>query len=674
MRQDIQGLRAIAVIAVLIFHFWPNRLPGGYVGVDIFFVISGFLITLHLLNRAPTTFKKLTDFWVKRMRRLLPAATSVLVVIAAASLVWLPSTMVPRMAQEVMAAAVYGENWMLASTATDYLASEDAPSPVQHYWSLSVEEQYYAVWPIIIGLMFILGRRYLNGRKLVSLAIGTIFLLSLGWSIYLTQVDAASAYFVTTTRIWELALGGIVALVSISAWKPSVNLSRLMAWTGVACIMVTLILFTTRTPFPSYTALLPTVGAGLIILAAVDAVSKSPRFFLSWKLNQFLGDISYSIYLWHWPILVIAPYALGAPLTTPVKLVLVGLTILLAAASKIYIEDPARKSKKFAASRPRAFAYGLASILVVVAIGAGVSQWSAAADDRAAAKLQHVLADNTSCVGADAMRNAKCSVQGGDLYMTPSLAKKDKAAVYADHCWSQRPFSKREVCNYGKQGAKTKIALLGNSHAGMWYPALNQIADEQGWQLDTYLVSECYTITIPLAFTPEKLATNCLSWNKWAIDSITTGDYSTVVMSNKSFQAIAGVAPEDKNAVAKAEYKKTITKFTKAGQNVLVIRDAPDGGRNVPGCIASHADWAKVCNNPRAAVLKYDPLYAAGQELQSDTVKTLDMSDLICDEKTCYTVIGGLIVYFDQGHLTNSFVKTLRPEISAALESVTVLR
>ena len=179
IRKDIQGLRAIAVMAVVLFHFWPNYLSGGYVGVDVFFVISGFLITSHLLRKPPVTKKALVDFWARRVKRLIPAATVVLFATVLAALAWLPETMIQRTLHEAAAAAIYGENWMLAWQATDYLASTDAPSPIQHYWSLSIEEQYYVVWPLIIGGVFLLGRRFLTTGKLLVAMMGLVFSLSL---------------------------------------------------------------------------------------------------------------------------------------------------------------------------------------------------------------------------------------------------------------------------------------------------------------------------------------------------------------------------------------------------------------------------------------------------------------------------------------------------------------
>lgn len=672
MRKDIQGLRAIAVIAVLIFHFWPNRLPGGYVGVDIFFVISGFLITLHLLKKPPITFAGLTEFWAKRIRRLLPAATVVLLVTVAASAIWLPETMIQRTVKEAAAAAIYGENWMLASTATNYLDSEDEPSPIQHYWSLSVEEQYYVMWPLLVSGVFIFarGRRW-SFKKSLAVALSLVFLISLAWSIYLTDKNPAAAYFVTTTRIWELALGGLVAMMSLRKFELSKNQALTMAWAGIAMIAATLLIFTEKTPFPSYTALLPTVATGMIILASTDKLRFAPGILLNRRSSQFLGDISYSLYLWHWPVVIIAPYALGAPLRAQEKIALIILIIAASAATKRYIEDPARKSKILVLSRPRTYTYGAASILAVVFVSMGLLQFSQNAEARSASQLQAAMNEDDSCIGAGALRNKDCrSISGEKLLMTPAFAKSDKPVLYDDDCWVGRPFTDRKVCTYGKKDSETRIALIGNSHAGMWHAALDKIAVENGWRLDTYLISECYTILSPLAFENADLTRNCTSWNKWAIDSIVRQNYNTVIMSNRTYVQIRGVESRNRDQVAEREYKKIITMFLNAGKKAFIIRDGPEGGSNVPDCVATNQeDGMDICSNLRIKVLKDDPLYNAAAEYKSAQVGSMDLSNRMCDDERCYTVIGGLIAYFDYGHLSDTFVKTLYKDIAPSLVS-----
>lgn len=670
-RKDIQGLRAIAVIVVLLFHFWPHRLPGGYVGVDVFFVISGFLITLHLLKKPPVTWKALVDFWARRIKRLIPAATVVLAATLVASLLWLPETMIQRVLHEVVTSAVYVQNWALAATATDYLAATEAPSPVQHYWSLSIEEQYYAIWPVIIGGIFLLGRRFFTSNKLLAAGMATIFIASLAYSIYLTQADPAAAYFVTPTRVWELTIGGIIALLATRATVPA-RLAVLMAWGGLAMIAAAVLLFTKETPFPGYTALLPTIGTALVIMAATDGMKWSPRRLLGLKPMQFMGDISYSVYLWHWPVLIIAPFAFGVtkmPLILSISLI--ANIIVLAYLTKIYIEDPVRRSKRLAGTNTKTYAYGLASIAVVIGltfVSQGHPKVQSFMQHEAMIEQLDVALRSNPCVGAGSMRNDDCQgeFEDNELLMTPAFASKDKSMLYQDKCWSVRPKFKQDiVCSYGKVGSRVKVALLGNSHAGMWHATLEKIAVDNEWQLDTYLASICYTMDRPMEVPGDGATENCQKWNKWAIEQVGHSDYDVVIISNYSYAKLLDVPEMEMDEERHRGYAETIDKLLASGKRIFVIRDAPTGSK--PDCLAVNDNYGTKCDLEREAALTVDPLYEAALSYDTQKVGALDLSHRFCDEEVCHTVIGGLVVRYDTNHLTNTYVKTLTPDIAPPL-------
>ncbi len=674
VRGDIQGLRAVAVVIVLVFHFWPTGLTGGYVGVDVFFVISGFLISSHLLRSPPTTLAALGAFWGRRIRRLLPAASLVLAVTLLAGLVWLPSTQLPTLAREVAASAVSLENWALAQSATDYFAAENAPSPVQHYWSLSVEEQFYVLWPLLIALLTIAGRRHRPGAWR-SAGLLAVTAASFAASVVITRTDPAAAYLVTHTRVWELGLGSILALMVFHGWRLRSSMARVVVgWVGLGAIAWAALTFDETTAFPGSAALLPTLGAALVIAAATDGLPWSPGALLNWHPSQVMGDLSYSVYLWHWPIVVLAPSALGRGLDNLDKVVAVAAVLLLALLTKRYVEDPVRRARSLALSLPKSFAIAAASALLLTGASFGVAGHAETARVAEEQALQKAVSSD-DCIGAAALRNTRCeSIAGKQLFSSPAVASTDRSVVYADGCWSNRPYTAHNICTYGKRDGDVRVALLGNSHAGHWQPALAPIAEARGWRLDTYLVSQCYTVTVPVSFGSSDLTKNCTAWNEWAIGEVSSGAYDLVVMSNRTFQQLVGVSPADKGRVAQQAYQDTLATISKNGTRVLVIRDVPSAVQSAPDCVAVHLTDVEACANPAKKALERDPLFDAAEVDTTGLVSTLDLSDRFCRGETCYVVIGGLIAYFDHGHMTATFARTLVPDVGPALDKAVASR
>ncbi len=668
-RKDIQALRAVAVALVVLYHFWPQRLTGGYVGVDVFFVISGFLITLHLLERPIRGGKDLFRFWARRIRRLIPAATVVLVATLAASMVWLPQTVHARVAKEVLASAFYVENWMLAWSSTDYLATDQLHSPTQHYWSLSVEEQFYIVWPVLIGLAFLVCRRLGRSFRFPPLlVIGVVSMASLAWSAYFTQDDAAQAYFVSTTRVWELGVGAMLAAAIHAGLRFRGAVVRsMLVWGGLGAILWSAVAFTGETPFPGVAALLPTVGAAAVIAARSDDLRCGPRRLWSGRPVQWLGDVSYSVYLWHWPAIVIAPFVLDDDNATwPQKVVILALVLGLSAVTKRWVEDAMRFTPRLARSTKRSFVLLVACLAVSIS-AAGLAVWQTA---RATAATDAIVIDSdAACVGVDALRTASCSAREVPMLTNPVRAADDKPDVYADDCWNNRPFTGRAVCTYGVRGAPVRIAVYGNSHAGQWQPPIVRTAKERGWRVDTYLASECYSVDIPVFFSTKALEDNCMDWNAWARSEITTGDYDLVVMSDRTLQPLRDVSAAEKPAVAKQAYNRVIDGFVASGARVLAIRDTPAAASSVPDCVARYAADPERCATPQKKGLEPDPLAEAARERVGTDVSLLEVTDLMCRDGSCPAVLGGLITYFDHGHMTKSFSSTLYPEVSRALRS-----
>ncbi|MCU1602898.1 MAG: hypothetical protein JWO22_3607, partial [Frankiales bacterium] len=324
-RRDIQALRAVAVGAVVLYHLFPKRLTGGFVGVDVFFVISGYLITSQLSRELLTTGRvALGEFWARRIRRLLPAAFMVL----AGCLVTLVAAM-PRVTwqnnlTQIGASAVYLQNWVLGHDAVDYLHAEDSPSLAQHYWSLSVEEQFYVFWPLLLGLAVLLARRLgrLSSRSAIVLVLATVAVASFVVSVLMTRSNPPLAFFATQTRAWEFGVGALLTQIP-KGW--AARLRPALAWVGLAVVVVSCVRLSGSHAFPGAIAAVPVLGAALFLLGE----DRTSGPLVSNRVVQWLGDHSYGIYLWHWPPIVAAPWVLGHRATLPAKVAILVGTLLL---------------------------------------------------------------------------------------------------------------------------------------------------------------------------------------------------------------------------------------------------------------------------------------------------------------------------------------------------------
>lgn len=377
LRADIQALRALAVGLVIVNHLWPERLPGGYLGVDIFFVISGYLITSHLRREIDTKGSiNLARFWARRARRLLPAA--ILVIMFSAAVTWwlLPVTLQQSAFQQIGAAGAYVLNWLLASSSLDYFAQGSHLSPVTHYWSLSVEEQFYIFWPLLLLIGLLSTRRRPQARRpVIATTFALVFIGSLLWAIWSTAAEPVAAYFQTGGRAWEFAAGGLLALVPANhrLHKTVAGAASWALWTIVlGCAYV----YGSTTGFPGTAALVPVLATvALIWIGPAGTADWSPQRVFTFRPVQWIGDISYSLYLWHWP-LIVGAIAMFGHLTMAMKLVILVVVVVLSWLTKRYVEDPVRFSSWSAFQRPSIVIAGTVATVALIlggsAAGAGI--------------------------------------------------------------------------------------------------------------------------------------------------------------------------------------------------------------------------------------------------------------------------------------------------------------
>ncbi len=672
LRTDIQGLRAVAVSLVVIYHLVPSSLTGGFAGVDVFFVISGFLITLHLMQKPPSGGRDLAKFWGRRIRRLLPASLLVLATTLVMSRIVAPDTQWGNTASQARAATLYVVNWLLASDSVDYLAAENAPSPVQHFWSLSVEEQFYFVWPILILGMVLLARRYRWNRDLAVLGgLGVLVVVSLGYSIWETVHNPAAAYFVTPTRMWELGIGGLLAVVV--AVRERRGLGHLLpetprvvlAWVGFAAIAWTAWAYTGKTPFPGWQALLPVLGTALVIGAHAPMSRLSPGPLLAVRPMQWLGDVSYSVYLWHWPLIVLIPQIRSHEMDNLDRAVALVLTLVLAGLTKTYIEDRFR-TPQWGIPLRKPFLLGAAGMVVVVAL-AGLQHLEVdRREAKAETELARALADGGPCLGAAALDDPdKCKPVPYDrIVPAPVDAATDKSMAYQavsgkKDCFSYLPSFRQVRCTFGDEDSDVEIALVGNSHAGQWVTALDRLADKYHWRVTTYLASQCAASQTAQTFGGADYSEACENWVRRSTRAVERSKPDMVFYTNRISVGAEGKTYEESLPIYEEGMKTVLQSWHEAGLKVMVLHDTPAPGESIPDCLAANADDMSACDGSREDWIAPEPAKGAVRDIDDPRIRFVDLNDHVCGDEVCKAVTGGVVTYFDGSHLTATYVSTL---------------
>lgn len=645
-RSEIQGLRAIAVVSVVIFHVWPWMLPGGYVGVDVFFVISGYLITGLLVREIEATGRiSILQFYERRVRRLVPAATLVLLAVAL-SIPLLPGSRWQDTAIENAASALYIENWRLAWLAVDYLGAENPPSPVQHYWSLSIEEQFYIFWPLLMIAGAVLARRMGAGVRTVLLALlALVTVASFVKSLVLTRTDPAQAYFVTHSRIWELGIGGLLSIARLPAPRPLV--AELLRWGGLVAILAAALVLSGATAFPGYAALLPTLGCAAVILAGSASVRFSAMRLLEARPAQYVGDISYAAYLWHWPLIVFATVQIEGEMPLQVGLALIAVTIVLADLTKRHLEDRFR--------RP-----GATSPLRVVAAGA--------------VSICACIGAAFAIYGSSALRPSSNAVAAAGSYPGPAVlldgapvpeveafmpietdSWKDLPEAYRSGCHLNIEESELNPCRFGAADSPVRVVLAGDLHAANWIPAFEEIAASSGWAVETHTKSAC-PVMVDTLRTAGRAYDECREWGERVLQTIEAEKPDMVVLAMS-----AGARLNDQNADLGESLRRMWARIEEAGTRLVLIADTPRHKVKPAECI--EADPA--CVSPRAEVMRPDPMIAALKGVSSPQL--VDMNDGLCTENDCPIVIGNVVVWRDAHHLTATYSRMLAPYLAKRL-------
>ncbi len=686
-RDDIQGLRAIAVLTVIASHASVPFLPGGFVGVDVFFVISGFLISQLLFREVEKSGRvSIPGFYARRARRILPAATLVTIATIVASAIWLSAIDLLEVVKDSLWAVFFAANIHFAAVGTDYFAAEEPPSPLQHYWSLSVEEQFYLVWPaLLLVLVLVAGRRALP-KRLVFGVLLVVTVASFVWSVVSTSSDPLAAYFSTPARAFELGLGALTALVAPAvAARWSALVRAMVCSTGLVLIAVACVAYSDQTPFPGSAAALPVVGSALVLLAGAGGQASQPVPIRALGVlpMRTVGDWSYSLYLWHWPVLIIAQRRLDGDLGFWRTTLCVVVVFALSALTFRYVEQPFRSPKRFPVRR--ALTLYPAAVAVVAAASLGGHYYSeyasGALGDNPAISLTNFGVKDPSKYDLDKDRTialVQASVIAARHHMAiPSKLEPDVLTVRDDEpdvgeCNYEK--DSRELCPRGDPDADRSIVIFGNSHARMWIPAFDEIGKELGYRTYYFVKPNCAATLVSVGeLVPgSPLWPECDEFRDWALDQVAALDPDLAVVASSGpnpvlYDDAGNRIPKDGiDDAAREGYVDLFTRLSTTAQRTVLLRDIPKSEELPDECLTKKGNDLGDClfTPLPASVVDADLSEQAAEETGTDVV---DPTKWLCWEDECPTVIGDVLPYRDRGHLTTLYSASLSGELIKAL-------
>ncbi|MBD8063112.1 acyltransferase family protein [Oceanitalea stevensii] len=669
-RPDIEGLRAVAIGLVLVYHAGVRQLPGGFVGVDVFFVISGFLITGLLIRELERDGRvSLRRFYARRAKRLLPAAGLVLVVTSALTFWTLPVVDWRAFGWDVVGAALYVVNWVLAGRSVDYLAEDVGASPVQHFWSLAVEEQFYIVWPLLLVLVGWLVRRSrrLRVRPVMVAGILLIAVPSFFWSVHYSAASPDAAFFVTTTRLWELGIGAFVAIGATQWGRLPRALATVLGWAGLAAVVLSGFLLTSEVTWPGSAALLPTLGTAAVIVAGFVHGNRGPARLLAWRPAVWVGALSYSLYLWHWP-LIVAATALWGELGGKRGLLVMAVAVVPAYLSHRFVENPIRFSGGVARSEGLALSIGANFSLVGVAAGLALvlAVPSAPAAGGSASGAAAIEDPGTTTAGPGTLASL-AEVEA--IVPAPVDAPEDLPAGYADGCDVDVTEDELVVCEYGDLDGEVTVAVVGDSKVYQWQSALDAVAEEQGWRLVYVIKSACpFSTALPMA--GEDLNDSCVAWNEEALETVADLQPDLLLTSQRTPTAPASTEDlQDRTREAMEDgLVERWEQLAGLGIPVAVLLDNPSPDIDVYECVAENLQSLEECAFDReTGIAESAALTQRAAAERVDTARVVDLTEHVCPAEVCVPVIGDVLVYRQGSHLTDTYVRSLTPVLAREL-------
>ncbi|MEP7352007.1 MAG: acyltransferase family protein [Acidobacteriota bacterium] len=629
-RPDIEGLRAIAILAVVLWHAEVAGIPGGFTGVDIFFVLSGYLITGLLLREyAATSRISLMQFYARRARRLLPAALLMITVTLLVCALVLGPRELFAAGGSGRAAAVYLSNVWFAQDAADYFAQSGPVSPFVHTWSLAVEEQFYLVWPVMILLCL----RFGKSRKALAWVLAALTLVSFAACFLLSYKNPQIAFYHSPFRAWQFGIGALAVMVPVDGpfFRRFSSFRAGIGWLGLAGILAS-VFYLDPKDYPGWRGLIPTISTALVL------VSIPPRLLAARALG-WLGGLSYSWYLWHWPMLTLVA-AVVPRLSSAGKLAAVGAALIVAAATHRLIEDPVRFSKYLGARPALTLVMAIAFTAVTFGIGTAARWFSAdlALDARLAPFVNAPL-DN---------------------------------ARPAPGCYTEASDSRVTTCPSGSVAGVRHIVLFGDSHAMQWFPAIEKVASARNWKLTPITKPGCPSTDARRdASSAEDI---CVAWRENAFEWIAANSPDLVIITNiyPTGEALGSHLEFTPIQVYENSVRSTLFCLTRTGASVMLIRDSPHEDFDIPNCLARSArtGWflPEACRMTAAKALHSDFFEAERRaSVGLPKVHLVDLSAEYCPDEYCDVQRGDLVLYRDHQHFTRSYALSLAPLIEPEL-------
>jgi peptidoglycan/LPS O-acetylase OafA/YrhL len=612
-RADIDGLRAVAIVAIVLYHADISSLPGGFIGVDVFFVISGYLITTLLTRELEATGTiAFTQFYTRRARRLLPALGLAVICTLAAICILLSPLEVETAAKTAIATALYVSNFYFINQAVDYFSPNSQHDPLLHTWSLGVEEQFYILWPLFVFVGYRLGSK----RAITAFCATTIALSLAAW----LEVSPTWAFYSSPTRAWELGIGALCSFASLQA-SPLKG-----TFIGVAGLAAIASYAAMASASDKLAMVVPVLGTAAILVSGNGSGSLASWILGIWPMRM-VGRISYGWYLWHWPVLVLVQQSLEVWLPMSTRLWCIAASFALAILSYVLVEQPVRTSKPLL--RRPAFTMTLAAAVTVILVaGSSLGRWFAA----------EAIASN------------------------PQYQALWAAASEPRPCM-QWQSSELLECSYGNPNSEINLVLTGDSLAGEWAPVLATIAEQQHWKLTTLLMGEC-----PLMDIFPSVTANCREWQRRVWARIENRQPSLVITSfSRIYPLWTGQDRFDE------ALHDTLSRVSSFHIPIAVIAPTPMGGVDALRCMM-RPRWLvdeRRCDSQRKYVID-DKLVSSLHSIAGNLpgVQVWDLNNHFCDDIKCPAIKNGTLVYSDTSHASIPFLRTLSPELLSKMRAI----